>query len=197
MDNWVDFKAVKAAVTIRMVLDHYGVNWLRKKGSELHGRCPIHKGQGQDSFHVSVEKNCFQCFAGSCGKRGNVLDFVAAMEKCTVRDAALKLKQWFAASTGADDAPDTAPGSQLAREKEVGERGESNKPLTFQLKGVDSSHSYLGERGITQKTAEEFGVGFFFRQGQYVRARRHFHSQRTGRARGVRRSRDRWQRTKI
>ena len=43
--NWVDFKAVKEAVTMRMVLDHYGVNWLRQKGSELSGRCPIHKGK--------------------------------------------------------------------------------------------------------------------------------------------------------
>jgi hypothetical protein len=47
-DNWVDFKAVETAVTLQMVLDRYGVNWLRKKGEELHGRCPIHQGEGQD-----------------------------------------------------------------------------------------------------------------------------------------------------
>jgi len=92
-DNWVDFKAVKSAVTMRMVLDRYQVNWLRKKGEELQGRCPIHQGEGQDTFHISLAKNAFHCF--SCKARGNVLDFVAAMENCTVREAALKLRQWF------------------------------------------------------------------------------------------------------
>ena len=84
-DNWVDFKAVKSAVDILAVLDHYQINWLRKSKDELRGRCPIHNGQGDSSFHVNLRKNAFNCF--SCKARGNVLDFVAAMEKCSVRDA--------------------------------------------------------------------------------------------------------------
>ena len=95
--NWVDFKAVKAAVTIEQVLGHYGVNWLRKNEDELRGRCPIHQGDGDRTFHASVSKNAFHCF--SCKARGNVLDFVAAMEHCSVRDAALKLQEWFQLST--------------------------------------------------------------------------------------------------
>ena len=92
--NWVDFKAVKAAVSMEMVLDRYKVNWLRKKDDELRGRCPIHQGEGSEAFHVSITKNAFHCF--SCKARGNVLDFVAAMEKCNIRDAGLKLKEWVA-----------------------------------------------------------------------------------------------------
>jgi DNA primase len=91
--NWVDFPAVKQAVSMLMVLDHYQVKGLKAQGHELYGRCPIHKGEGSDAFRVSVQKNAFNCF--SCHARGNVLDFVAAMEKCTVRDAALKLQEWF------------------------------------------------------------------------------------------------------
>ena len=59
-DNWVDFKAIKAAVTMEMILGRYGVNWLRKKDDELRGRCPIHQGEGQSTFHVSLSKNVFQ-----------------------------------------------------------------------------------------------------------------------------------------
>src|SRR5258708_39399209 len=92
-NSFGDFRAVKAAVTISMALDHCGVNWLRKKGDELRGRCPIHKGEGTDTFHANLVKNAFQCF--SCKARGNVLDFVAAMEQCTVKDAAVKLADWF------------------------------------------------------------------------------------------------------
>src|ERR1044071_10411853 len=91
--DWVDFRAVKQSVSMQALLDRYGINWLRKNNDELRGRCPIHKGDGERSFHVNTSKNAFQCF--SCKARGNVLDFVAAMEKCSVRDAALKLKGWF------------------------------------------------------------------------------------------------------
>ena len=51
-DNWVDFKVVKQAVTMQMVLEHYGINWLRKNKAELRGRCPIHKGEGERAFQV-------------------------------------------------------------------------------------------------------------------------------------------------
>jgi DNA primase len=36
-----------------------------------------------------------------------------------------------------------------------------NRPLPFTLKGIDYSHPYLGDRGITEETAKHFGVGFF------------------------------------
>ena len=50
-------------------------------------------GRGRRQFQVNLLKDCFHCF--SCGKRGNVLDFVAAMERCSVKDAAIKLAVWF------------------------------------------------------------------------------------------------------
>lgn len=94
--EWVDFNAVKAAVTMQMVLDHYGINGLPKSGEELRGPCPIHKGtRPSKTFTVNLRKNAFKCFSTSCEARGNVLDFVAAMENCSVRDAALKLRDWF------------------------------------------------------------------------------------------------------
>jgi len=94
--EWVDFKAVKDAVDIQMVLGHYGVKGLTKSGDELRGACPIHKGSARSkNFTVNIRKNAFNCFSKDCKARGNVLDFVAAMEHCDVRDAALKLAEWF------------------------------------------------------------------------------------------------------
>jgi len=161
-DNWVDFKAVKAAVNFRSVLDHYQVNWLREKGDELRGCCPIHQGEGQSSFHVNLSKNAFHCF--SCKAHGNVLDFVAAMEKCSVRHAAIKLAEWFTVS----GEPAAAAGNKKTTDNGGGVEDTKtavNKPLTFQLKSVDSSHTYLSERGISKETAEYFGVGFFSGKG--------------------------------
>jgi DNA primase len=157
--NWVDFKMIKAAVTMTAVLDRYQVNWLRKSKDELRGRCPIHQGDGENAFHVNLTKNAFNCF--SCKARGNVLDFVAAMEKCSVRDAGLKLKGWYSIT---EPAPTVNKPKGAPAERGVGEL-EENRPLTFQLKGIDHGHPYLEQRGITKETAEKFSVGFFGGRG--------------------------------
>jgi len=169
--DWVDFAAVKRHVPIDAVLKRYQVNWLQGKGGELRGRCPIHRGEGERAFHVSVSKNAFHCF--SCGAKGNVLDFVAAMEQCSVREAAVKLRDWFALTSPAPtkrEARKGQPGQdfelnkkQLKRQLEsTGEAtSEPNPPLPFTLKGIDPSHPYLAKRGITRAIADYFGVGFF------------------------------------
>lgn len=119
--DWVDFNSVKEAVDMQMVLDRYGVRALVKSGDELRGRCPIHKGSERSkTFTVNTRKKAFKCFSESCGARGNVLDFVAAMEQCSVRDAALRLQDWFAIGDsdtssaekpeGNDEAPEISRG---------------------------------------------------------------------------------------
>ncbi|HKR10929.1 MAG TPA: CHC2 zinc finger domain-containing protein [Pyrinomonadaceae bacterium] len=92
--EWVDFKIIKAAVTMQMVLDRYRLI-LKKSGSELRGKCPIHRGSDTKHFTANTSKNVFKCFFAQCGAHGNILDFVAAMERCSVREAAVKLKDWF------------------------------------------------------------------------------------------------------
>ena len=80
--EWVDFKAVKDAVDIQMVLDHYGVKGLAKSGDELRGACPIHKGSPRSkNFTVNIRKNAFNCFSKDCKARGNVLDSNQLFEK--------------------------------------------------------------------------------------------------------------------
>jgi DNA primase len=158
-NNWVDFKAVKDAVTFEMVLDHFQINGLRKEKQELVGPCPIHQGEGDRAFHVSLRKSAFNCF--SCKARGNVLDFVAAMEKCSMRDAALKLTAWFSIPIPEQGGKRKEPAASTT----VGESTLVNKPLSFQLKTIDHTHPYLDSRGISKETAVQFGVGFFAGKG--------------------------------
>jgi DNA primase len=157
-NNWVDFKTIKQQVSVPMVLAHYRIDWLRKSGDELRGRCPIHKGEGTNTFHVSLTKNAFQCF--SCKARGNVLDLVAALEQCSIREAAVKLQEWFAVRPLPTGVQPGGP-AKSAAVAAVGERPAENKPLTFQLKGIDPAHPYLQSRGISREVAEQFGLGFF------------------------------------
>src|SRR6202161_2842667 len=114
MRGWVDFGAVKQAVSLEAVLRYYQVPGVRKCGHQLVGRCPIHRGQRDDSFRASLSKNAFHCFA--CQAGGNVLNFVAAMEKCSIRQAALWLQRWF--SVGAPGQGWSVSKGELVREKE-------------------------------------------------------------------------------
>ena len=86
MSEWVSFEDIKSRVSIEDVLDHYGVQ-LRRRRDELTGRCPFPQHEDQRaSFSANTAKNVFQCFAGSCGAKGNVLDFVAKMEGVDIRE---------------------------------------------------------------------------------------------------------------
>jgi len=49
----------------------------------------LHRREREDSFRVHLSRNIFPCFA--CQPHGNVLDFVAGLEKCSIREAALRL----------------------------------------------------------------------------------------------------------
>jgi DNA primase len=134
----------------------------RRRG-HLEGRCPIHRGAREDAFHVDLTKNMFHCFG--CQAGGNVLDFVVAMERCSIRDAALKLQAWFgspqrARSPAARPLAANGQKGELVREKLV-----RNLPLRFALAGVNTSHAYLSQRGIGPATAREFGVGFYSGDG--------------------------------
>ena len=161
-EGWVDFRAVKAAVSMEAILRYYQAPDLRRRHDQLQGRCPIHRGQRDDSFRASLSKNAFQCFA--CQAHGNVLDFVAAMERCSVRAAAFRIQQWFGIDgrrrlSEALPCPAAIEG-QLVRKKEG-----VNRPLHFALTGVNHSHPYLAQRGVDPATAFEFGIGFYSRPG--------------------------------
>jgi DNA primase len=151
MINPLDFKSIKRCVTLESVLRHYQVPLRRSGKDQYRGCCPIHRGDGNDAFHVNSVRNIFHCFA--CGAGGTVLDFVAAMEGCSLFEAAQRLQAITCSFTPLSLTPN---GKEL-----VTERRKVSSPLKFKLTGIDYAHPYLAERGITEKTAIEFGVGFY------------------------------------
>jgi DNA primase len=139
------------------VLRSYQVNWLRRSGiDQSRGRCPIHRGQGNEAFHANLKRGIFHCFA--CGAGGNVLDFVASMEGGSIREAALRLQECGGNSSIMATAARGLTGRKLVTKKRV------NPPLDFTLE-LDRRHAYLGRRGINGATADHFGVGYFSGRG--------------------------------
>jgi DNA primase len=169
--QWVSFKAVKQGVSMEMALANYGVMLHRLDRCYLRGRCPLPTHQSRSSapsFVVNTEKNAWACHSDSCastrgGLGGNVLDFVAWMENCSVREAALRLQDWFALSA-APAVPRAAP-SPAAIKADDSDPMDVNPPLPFVLHSIDFHHPYLAERGISAETAKHFGIGFFPRRG--------------------------------
>lgn len=178
----MNFRAVKNVVSMEMALVHYGVMLHRLDRCYLRGRCPLpsHSSKSsQQSFIVNTEKNAWACHSGSCattrGGRlgGNVLDFVAFMESCSIRDAALRLQDWFSVTgetiqrhVSGNSRGRTVPFIRLESPESISAiRGEHNPPLSFTLTNVDARHPYLAERRISPETAEHFGIGFFAGRG--------------------------------
>lgn len=186
---FIDFTAVKAAVTFAQVLEHYGLTakmHRTRNGDGLDGPCPIHpEATGKDTFKVTLSKNCWFCHLSACKCGGNHLDFVAKMENCDAHEAALKIDQWFNLGlagkadsppprqqqggsaapsrpwSGSPPAHGNRPQSETRAEplEPVEELGE-NAPLSFKLENLKTDHAYLTERGLTQATVAEFGLGF-------------------------------------
>jgi Toprim-like/DNA primase catalytic core, N-terminal domain len=168
--TWVDFKAVKHAVSMEMALAYYGVMLRCIHGPCLRGRCPLPSHASRSSAQsliVDIEKNAWACHSGSCvasrGGRtgGNVLDFVAAMERCSVRDAALKLQEWFAVAAIPVPARQIISAAEGHPAFSHTDTPESNQPLPFTLWGIDLHHPYLAKRRVDLKTATNFGIGFY------------------------------------
>jgi DNA primase len=94
----LDFGAIKRTVPLADVLSRYGVlDTLKGRGSKRRGPCPIHGGRNAEQFHVDLTRSLWVCF-GDCKGGGSVIDFVAAMEGTSVREAARTLSTWFGVS---------------------------------------------------------------------------------------------------
>jgi len=158
MREWVDFSEIKGRITLEQVLRSYKITWLRRSGiDQYRGRCPIHRGQGKEAFHANLNRGIFHCFA--CGAGGNVLDFVAAMEGSSIREAALRLQEYRDSSIRVAPAAAGFTGRKLVTKKRS-----IHPPLSFTLE-LDRCHPYLARRGIEGATADHFGVGYFRGQG--------------------------------
>lgn len=156
MNEWVNFRQIKQAVSMAAVLEHYAWKGLWRRGDQIAGRCPIHRGQGEYTFHADLRNHGFHCF--SCQAQGSVLDLVAQLERCSLRQAALHLQEWFGVeprASGSDWGTDK-PNEKLIKEKE-----KAPVPLRFSLRPIDSEHRYLKERGIDAGTAAHFGAGYY------------------------------------
>jgi DNA primase len=169
--KWVDFQSVKAKVSMETVLSHYDVRLRRVGVHEFRGKCPLpthSSARSNDSFSVSLTRNAWSCQSASCiaarsGRvGGNVFDFVAEMERCSIREAALRLDRSLTENL--------LPLARPENKKPVPPYASENRPLSFTLRNIDHQHSYVISRGLSVQTARYFGVGYYDGNG-FLRGR--------------------------
>ena len=151
--EWVDFKAVKQTVSMEMAVACYGVMLRRVDRTYLRGRCPLptHRSKSSNqTFIVNTDKNAWACHSDSCaGARsgrigGNVLDFVATMENCSIRHAALRLQEWFIVTTEPPKGPAPAhPQDVLTDYRNILRVGFSNRRNGQQAPSVHTQRHRL------------------------------------------------------
>ena len=159
-----DFRSIKQRIPIAAVLERYGVK-LRPVGPHtLCGPCPLptHTSRNsRDSFSVNLSRQVWSCHSNSCiaarGGRlgGHVIDLVTILERCSLRQAGLRLQDWFG---GGESPSHPAPRRPVVVASSA---ADPNRPLGFALQGIDTRHRYLTQRGISTTTAQWFGVGMY------------------------------------
>jgi len=87
----IEYAKVRAAISIRQVLELLEFEPSFRQGDQWRGPCPIHGSQSPQSrsFSVSLGHSAFRCF--SCGAEGNQLDLWSLAQHLPLYEATLEL----------------------------------------------------------------------------------------------------------
>ena len=132
---------------------------LTKRGANYVGLCPFHN-EKTPSFSVNTDRQSFHCFG--CGVGGNSISFVMKYENLTFTEA---IKQM--ADRVGINLPEEHDNPESGRRADLRTRlfeiyKEAAKFYYFQLRGDYGEYpmSYLKGRGLTDKTINDFGLGY-------------------------------------
>jgi len=146
--NGSTLKAFKGKVSMETVSLALRRRLRRVGANEFRGKCPLptHSStSSNDSFSVSFTRNAWSCQSASCiaarsGRvGGNVFDFVAEMERCSIREAALHLQHAL---------PENQTPRATSRNEESVAHPPENRPLSFTLHNINHQHPYVASRGL-------------------------------------------------
>jgi transposase len=103
--SYIDFAHLKKQLPLARVLDQLGLSdRLRGRGAQRRCACPLHRGDARGrTFSVNLDEQVFHCFDKQCDRKGDVIDWWAAVHGYGLREAALDLVRTF----GLEPAPDT------------------------------------------------------------------------------------------
>ena len=88
----LNMKCLKDTVLVTQAIERYLKYPLKRDGGGYATSCPIHDGNNKRAFRVSVDGRAWYCHS-ACKRGGNVLDLIAALDRCSVIEAAIVLTE--------------------------------------------------------------------------------------------------------
>ena len=145
---------------------------LKRAGTTYKGLCPFH-AEKTPSFHVNPDKGFFHCFG--CNTGGDVFKFLELHEKIGFQDAVRLLAQKFgmALPEMSDASSDDARLDSALREAILKVHEVAAAYFREQLASPPGARArqQLSERGISQATIDQLGLGFAVSAREGLRSR--------------------------
>ncbi|MEZ5398461.1 MAG: DNA primase [Bryobacteraceae bacterium] len=164
----MDFaRQIKESVDIVAVVSER-VPKLRRNGTRWVAPCPFHQ-EKTPSFGVNPQLRIFKCFG--CQAGGSVIDFIMQLDGLTFWEACKYLAERFGIPLPVRGAESDAKTKLRAGIFEAHEMAQQMFRSALGSAAGAASRDYLKRRGVTQKLAEEFGLGYSDRGGQMLTRR--------------------------
>lgn len=157
-------KQVKEANDVVSVVGTYLT--LRPAGQTYKGLCPFHT-DSRPSLDVDPRRQRYKCW--SCGKAGDVLNFVQEFEKVSFTEALEQLARRAGIALTDYRRPDDA--GKLRLLDAVRWAAELYQNLLLEDAGAESARVYVGGRGLRGETVRKFGLGFAPPDGDWLARR--------------------------
>jgi DNA primase len=155
-------KQVKEANDIVDVVGGY-VN-LRPAGQTFKGRCPFHD-DNRPSFDVDPRRQRYRCW--SCGKHGDVIQFIQEHDRVDFREA-LELLARRAGITLEKTADSRQTRGRSVMLEQVKWAAEQFQRCLLDSPLAEAARRYLGERQLTGETIRRFGMGYAPVSGEWL-----------------------------
>lgn len=139
---------IKNRLDIVAVIEKYVK--LKRAGKNYSGLCPFHS-EKTPSFIVSPDLQRYKCFG--CGETGDILNFIQDIENIDFPEALEKL-----AKEAGVELKKSPYNSKYKTLEEINYK--ATKYFYNQLKESKRALEYMKERGFSNKSLKEFGVGY-------------------------------------
>ncbi len=152
MSNFIDFAALKAAVSIDAVADWLQLDLNKKPNGQMRGCCPMHNGTNDREFVITPSKGLFFCF-GPCGG-GDAINLTAHVLKIGTKEAAQRIAERF--KIGESARPTAPVPSSPQTDSAPPQSTDALKPLDY----LTTDHPAIEALGLTVAVCKALGIGF-------------------------------------
>jgi hypothetical protein len=155
----IEIDDVRSALSAQLVVDAFG--WkVRREGAELvSSACPARADHSREAFKINSATGRWQCFV--CGTAGDLFDFIAGVERWSVRDDFAKVlaKAGEIAGVGpsiADETERAAKRAEFAKRRAEAELRDQEERARRDSQAVPTATAYWNQLPTTHERGLQY-----------------------------------------